>query len=375
MHSQDKQPSNREREAPPSPHYLPDLPLPTPPPMANIMMTSRFDLQTRGGCGYRRILSSRSTTDFSPGRSPIFPRSSTFQRDKPGFGAFRDRSLSLSPFPIRRVVSEESPKPSLEPPPKQMSSRTVKSKYLSRSSVIMEELEEVEKLRKEIQQKLNQSKPLEISPEYQCVYFNEHYMSDIDENEEIKEFSVGYKTPDTDISDDMFPPQNYMNRKPFDINYTLSTDLDYEDVFDSGVFMKYYNLDSVYPQVNNMTIENVRKFQTISSSDLRGELKKPRKKCSKRNSLHEYEYCGVPVTVPNWKNVRSNSRGSLSGIDRKSASYKSLNCYSDSADSISREFSDSCLKSVTKSPYRPVVKLANIRSVTITKTSTFFQCS
>lgn len=51
---------------------VPDLPLPTPPPMASLVVTSRFDLQTRGGYNYRRILNSAST-EF--GRSPVLGRS------------------------------------------------------------------------------------------------------------------------------------------------------------------------------------------------------------------------------------------------------------------------------------------------------------
>lgn len=84
-----------------------------------------------------------------------------------------------------------------------------KSKYLSRNSLIFDELEEVRALNKELQKKhvgesaeenisriLGGSSNSETSPEYYSVFLNEHYISDIDENEEIKEFLCGYKVPE-----------------------------------------------------------------------------------------------------------------------------------------------------------------------------------
>lgn len=84
-----------------------------------------------------------------------------------------------------------------------------KSKYLSRNSLIFDELEEVRALNKELQKKsvgesaeenisriLGESSNSETSPEYYSVFLNEHYISDIDENEEIKEFLCGYKVPE-----------------------------------------------------------------------------------------------------------------------------------------------------------------------------------
>lgn len=176
---------------------VPDLPLPTPPPMANIMVTSRFDLQTRGGCGYRRILSSRST-EF---RSPILGRTAAFKeapsRQVRQFASVHER-LGLSPLPRHRNFEDLSVrleefdgyKKTLSPP----------SKYLSRDSVLSQEIEEVNNLSHELQTKFGDCyanlarRENEVSPEYQNVCYNEHYMSDIDENEEIKQFSYGYKT-------------------------------------------------------------------------------------------------------------------------------------------------------------------------------------
>lgn len=200
-----------EKSEPPA-ALLPDLPLPTPPPMANIMMTSRFDLQTRGGCGYRRILSSRST-EF---RSPILGRSSSVlhnAKDLPSsrqvllpgrqFGSVHDR-LGLSPLPRHknfedlsvRLEDFDNYKKTLSPP----------SKYLSKDSVLSQEIEEVNNLTHELRNKFGDcyntaKKENEISPEYQSVCYNEHYMSDIDENEEIKQFSYGYKTSERRFSD------------------------------------------------------------------------------------------------------------------------------------------------------------------------------
>ncbi|RZC42981.1 hypothetical protein BDFB_008152 [Asbolus verrucosus] len=171
------------REKPQSPLCLPDLPLPTPPPMANIMVTSRFDLQTRGGCGYRRILSSRST-DF--GRSPVLSRAA-FGRSF--YGSLAE-NLGGSPLPRHRTF-EDSP----------LEDRG-RSKYLSKDSVLSQEFEEVSSLARELRNKFGDfSQSGEASPEYQNVFFNEHYMSDIDENEEIKQFSFGYKTPERRLSD------------------------------------------------------------------------------------------------------------------------------------------------------------------------------
>ncbi|XP_050306293.1 uncharacterized protein LOC126743306 [Anthonomus grandis grandis] len=277
-----------------SPLRMPDLPLPTPPPMANIMMTSRI--------GYRRILGNRGPEYRSPilghrshsmefgSRSPSFygnlpnppildsmrqdyyasrdsieakaknveaqvrsqtldsrrqvfreKRASTVEFASPmmaraylsereklgrdrrleavGHQAMLTDQLGLSPLPRHRnfeilnkrledfsdypiyphLYNIKSPDPKI--------TQEHKSKYLSRDSLLSSELEEVRTLNKELERKYvldnaeqNISRILggsnsETSPEYYNVFMNEHYISDIDENEEIKEFACGYKTP------------------------------------------------------------------------------------------------------------------------------------------------------------------------------------
>lgn len=171
-----------------SPLCLADLPLPTPPPMANIMMTSRFDLQTRGGCGYRRILSSRSTTDFH--RAPML--SGRFRENRAFYGSLGE-NLGNSPLPRHRNFEDLSRR--------LQDFDEYKSKYQSKDSVLSQEFDEVNCLSQELRNKFGcYSQSLEVSPEYQNVFFNEHYMSDIDENEEIQQFLIGYKTPELRLS-------------------------------------------------------------------------------------------------------------------------------------------------------------------------------
>lgn len=83
-----------------------------------------------------------------------------------------------------------------------------KSKYFSRDSLLSNELEEVRTLNQKLQSKyigddaednitrILEGSNSETSPEYYSVFMNEHYISDIDENEEIKEFVCGYKAPE-----------------------------------------------------------------------------------------------------------------------------------------------------------------------------------
>ncbi|KAG5899135.1 hypothetical protein JTB14_027328 [Gonioctena quinquepunctata] len=201
MKSSDSSKTPPDRQ-PHSPLCLPDMPLPTPPPMANIMMTSRFDLQTRGGCGYRRILSARSN-EF---RSPILSRASVPQNldyRSPILGRHHMgivEEMGLSPLPRHRNFEDLSEWPSLSlaekeptPPPR--------SKYLSRDSLLSQELEEVQNLSRELSSKFSEPHTDEVSPEYQNVFYNEHYISDIDENEEIKEFFCEYNIPERRHSD------------------------------------------------------------------------------------------------------------------------------------------------------------------------------
>ncbi|CAG9820341.1 unnamed protein product [Phaedon cochleariae] len=125
----DVTPPSKIKHATRSPVCLPDIPLPAPPPMANIMMTSRFDLQTLGGFGYRRILSTTRGSEYE--RSPVLSRCTAPVHHQ------GEHALSYE----------------------------------------------------------------EASPEYQSVFYNDHYMSDIDENEEIKEFLCGYNAPERRHSD------------------------------------------------------------------------------------------------------------------------------------------------------------------------------
>lgn len=193
-----------------SPFTMPDLPLPTPPPMANLVMTSRFDLQTRGGYNYRRILNSAST-EF--GRSPILGRSTTFKtsdsyRQLPT-RQFGSVSEHLGRSPILRHKNYEDLSRSteferLEPPYSPVCVRRgdqqkpTHSKYLSKDSVLSQEMEEVRYLSRELTGKFGE--PLDSSQ--QTIFFNEHYMSDIDENDEIHDFRYGYSNPKRRNSDE-----------------------------------------------------------------------------------------------------------------------------------------------------------------------------
>lgn len=232
--------------------YLPDIPLPTPPPMANIMVTSRFDLPTRGGCGYRRILSSRST-EF---RSPILGRSNlqqnqnyrsntlttkrigserdygspeTLGRSEQDFGSpFSPRrnipdQVYQSPLTTRLITSQQTSSEnvlvsplyrnrnfedlSTTPDPQQFRRipdhdvTSPRSQNLSTDSVFSQEIEEADSGSSEIRNRTSESYSNDISPEYQNVFYNEHYISDIDENEEIKEFSCAYNIPERRLSD------------------------------------------------------------------------------------------------------------------------------------------------------------------------------
>lgn len=197
---------------------MPDLPLPTPPPMANLVMTSRFDLQTRGGYNYRRILNSAST-EF--GRSPVLGRSSAFKASERQLPAKKFGSVSehLGRSPILRHKNYEDLSRStdferLEPPYGTLSPLTARkryeselqqpthSKYLSKDSVLSHELEEVRNLSRELSSKFGDYKNEPLNNSQQTIFFNEHYISDIDENDEIREFCYGYAKPRRRNSDE-----------------------------------------------------------------------------------------------------------------------------------------------------------------------------
>ncbi|CAH0551534.1 unnamed protein product [Brassicogethes aeneus] len=225
-----------------SPLCLPDLPLPTPPPMANIMMTSRFDLNTRGGLGYRKILSSRSTEFRSPilGRSPIFLQNRpSIIKNEPLVRQYETvtDNLGLSSLPRHKNFEDLSKR--LEDFDEYRNKMPPKSKYFSRDSVLSQELEEVNNLSHDLNYKFDAYQPhqQEISPEYQTVFYNEHYMSDIDENEEIKQFAIGYKTPErrySDNSDKIIQNTNDRNMYSNTNNYNTMPSLSSLRYFKSG---------------------------------------------------------------------------------------------------------------------------------------------
>lgn len=205
------------RESSQSPFTMPDLPMPTPPPMANLVMTSRFDLQTRGGYKYRRILNSAST-EF--GRSPILGRSSTFKASE-SYRQFPTRQFGsvsehLGKSPILRHKNYEDLSRSidfekLEQPFSPISSRKrydsellkpTHSKYLSKDAMLSLELEEVKNLSKELNSKFGDYTSETGDNSQQTIFFNEHYMSDIDENDEVQDFFYDYSGPKRRNSDE-----------------------------------------------------------------------------------------------------------------------------------------------------------------------------
>lgn len=70
------------------------------------------------------------------------------------------------------------------------------SKYLSKDSLLSQEMEEVRNLSRELTSKFGEYQVdiCDTNPD-QTIFYNDHYMSDIDENEEIKEFCYGYSKP------------------------------------------------------------------------------------------------------------------------------------------------------------------------------------
>lgn len=205
------------RESSQSPFTMPDLPLPTPPPMANLVMTSRFDLQTRGGYNYRRILNSAST-EF--GRSPVLGRSSAFKASE-SYRQFPTKQFGsvsehLGRSPILRHKNYEDLSRSidferLEQPFSPLSNRKryesevlkpTHSKYLSKDRALSQELDEVRQLSRELSKKFGDHRNETVDDSQQTIFFNEHYMSDIDENDEIQEFFYGYSDPKRRNSDE-----------------------------------------------------------------------------------------------------------------------------------------------------------------------------
>lgn len=245
-------PSRRHPKETGQPFAVPDLPLPTPPPMANLTVTSRFDLQTQGGYNYRRILNSAST-EF--GRSPLLGRKSAFRNAAEGFGGglrpyggstlpkkfgsvheqlghspilrhknYEDLSRSTNfDFLDRGSVSSYDLK-NYESEPRRPLIATSSSKYFSKDSLLSQEMEEVRNLSRELSTKFGEynydQRQRDYNHEQQTVFYNDHYMSDIDENEEIKEFYYGYAKQNRRNSDEI--ARNIDTKKPVSYN-TLPT--------------------------------------------------------------------------------------------------------------------------------------------------------
>lgn len=224
----------RASDATPSPansdnlNCVADMPVPTPPPMHDLFTTTRYDFPNRGGggYGYRRLLTSHST-DF--GHSPILSRSNTWlgsSQNLPTHNVTSNTSKYLrhdqiyhSPYPIRRNY-HETPRckfGSMEIDKKSKDSRKQKkfanvqefenymqerfqitqtkpNKYLHDHQQLSKEMEEVQNLSQELKTKYQDTKEPRAPNEDQRLYCNDHYISDIDENEEIKQFCFGFPT-------------------------------------------------------------------------------------------------------------------------------------------------------------------------------------
>lgn len=210
-----------------------------------------------------------------------------------------------------------------------------KSKYLSRNSLIFDELEEVRALNKELQKKhvgesaeenisriLGGSSNSETSPEYYSVFLNEHYISDIDENEEIKEFLCGYKVPERRYQ------TLYLT--------TLTTNLLYK--------MFFTRYSDQYKEVNKFN------QPPTGSSTLPSNYKG--KKCSKKSSKHS-------PTQKKHILKKQLCEFAVSGTAGDYYAFVPSQVTASNAKKV--EFSGDSTGKVIKSPYRTVVKLAKIR--------------
>ncbi|CAG9765648.1 unnamed protein product [Ceutorhynchus assimilis] len=396
-----------ETKAPISPLRMPDLPLPPPPPMPNIMMTSRI--------GYRRILANRSNEYRSPilgsrsssmdfsGRggnfyprqehfdrhldsnrsqtlnnrrpavvrenrantvefmSPILARAYLYHRENGGAPqttnnqqqqAILTDQLGLSPLPRHKNFEHLSERladfndypifPHLySKPSPEILTKEHKSKYFSRDSVLSNELEEVRALNQELQQKYvgdnaekNISRILggnsETSPEYYSVFMNEHYISDIDENEEIKEFVCGYKAPE---------------RRHSDQQEKIST--------------AFYNYPSstLPTSYKPRSAKKCSKKSSTSASTSNISKHSEIKTLSRANSE---DFISRKPILKLSANLRSSSLHSDSAPSKKSSDYYTFfPLVTSSGKKV--EFSGDSTGKVIKSPKRTVVKLAKIR--------------
>ncbi|KAK4883849.1 hypothetical protein RN001_000120 [Aquatica leii] len=174
------------------PSYLADLPIPTPPPMANLFMTSRFDLPPRGGYSFRRLLNSNSTSNFEASHMLHFGET-LYNRSNKSYGG-------TPILPRKNVYSTEY-----------ITEKEKRSKFFSTSSDLSKELEEVQNLSEGLQKHFGSCKDID---EVDCggvldhrssqqIYCNDHYISDIDENEEVKQFCYSY-----DVSEQKYFSEN-----------------------------------------------------------------------------------------------------------------------------------------------------------------------
>ncbi|KAH1007390.1 hypothetical protein HUJ04_004631 [Dendroctonus ponderosae] len=441
-----------------SPLRMPDLPLPTPPPMANIIVTSRI--------GYRRILGGRAneyrspilgsrshSMDFgsripsfsrtheplgsdwrsgysrnddgsrhscfeAPGgnrmsnvknpelrenrastvefMSPILTRAYLYHRDNleesqskqvasKNHQALLSNQLGLSPLPRHRNFENLSKRledfseypiyPEMYTLREQSKSTQQKSKYLSRDSVLSNELEEVRTLNQELQKKyvgntedkisrILGGSNCETSPDYYSVFFNEHYISDIDENEEIKEFVCGYKAPERRYSDQ--PERTIQKSKSSSFcTYQSSTlPLPPKETRDKKC-SKQSNTASKAPkrcQKRNLGLPRTSSEDFTKSSKRTQPVKTILKNSkfsssSDRIAMDVRGLTGSSETLPlsNLYSYHSDSASSMKSSDYYSFVPAMPSC-------VKRvEFSGDSTGKVIKSPQRTVVKLAKIR--------------
>ncbi|XP_066259481.1 protein espinas-like isoform X1 [Euwallacea similis] len=148
------------------------------------------------------------------------------------------------------------------------------------------------------------------SPEYYSVFFNEHYISDIDENEEIKEFVCGYKAPQ----------RRYSDQSERELQKNLSDK----------------NLSGFY--------DNFEQTMTLPANH--------KKKCSKKVAFKK----SLLKTVSDFSSLPGNPYSTVSGGDY---------CSLVPPTSIGKKvgFSGDSTGKIIKSPHRTVVKLAKVRTL------------
>ena len=158
--------------------FASDLPIQTPPPMADLAMTSRL-----------RLAPSLSISEF--GRSPLLSRTTAF-----GTNFSTRKNHPTTTFTASRFMTLEDVRVNIDVVPPHG------SKYL-KDNDLARELEEVKNLSYELQTKF----PETLNASSSNIYFNEHYISDIDENEELAEFSHRRYSDSPSQCDKFFVPE------------------------------------------------------------------------------------------------------------------------------------------------------------------------